>query len=70
MVAESATVEAMATARRRPIIRATSGSVLGMEGRVEKVLSSIRQKSDRLKCSQVLQKLTEVSLFLPSLCND
>lgn len=49
----------MSTARR-PIVRATSGSVLGVEGHVEKILSSIRQKSERRRSSLTLQKLTEV----------
>ncbi len=49
----------MATARR-PIVRATSGSVLGMEGHVEKILASIRQRGERGKSSLALQKLTEV----------
>ena len=48
------------TTARRPILRATSGSVLGVEGHVEQIVSTLRQKHDRKKRSFALQKLSEV----------
>ncbi len=43
------------------IISRRSGSIRGVEGGVEKILASIKQKSEKYKYSPLLQRIREVS---------
>ena len=45
------------------IVVGRSGSVRGMKGGVGKILSELKEKSERLEGSTVLQKLRKVSSF-------
>lgn len=42
------------------IVSKRSGSVRGVEGNVDRILSSLREKSERRRNSAVLQKIQEV----------
>lgn len=43
------------------IVSRRSGSIRGVEGGVEKILASIKQKSEKYKYSPLLQRIREVS---------
>ena len=43
------------------IVSRRSGSIRGVEGGVEKILESIKQKSEKYKYSPLLQRIREVS---------
>lgn len=43
------------------LVSRRTGSVQGVSGGVEKILKALRQKSERLNASPILEKLQEVS---------